>query len=81
MKIAWLEHKYFEQTQQRHAKFRVALARSPDLHGLMSLNYWANRAGALETVWDEVLNTLVLGVCAGPGGWSGSELADGCAGG
>lgn len=62
VEIAWLEQKYFEETQQRPAKFRVALARSPELHCLISLNYWAERAGSLERVWDEVLDTLVLAV-------------------
>lgn len=29
---------------------------------LITMNYWANRAPALERVWNEVIRTLVLGV-------------------
>jgi hypothetical protein len=52
---------------QRAAKSRVALLRAPELHCLISLNYWADRAETLEPVWDQVLDSLVFGACvAGP---------------
>jgi hypothetical protein len=59
--ILWLEQEYMESTQKRPAKFRVAIARSPELHCLISMNYWAKRAPTLEPVWNEVLRTLTLG--------------------
>ena len=61
MEIAWLEQRYIEKTQNRDARFRVAIARG-ELVVLISMNYWANRASGLERVWDEVLRTLQLGV-------------------
>jgi hypothetical protein len=60
LEIAWLEQKYIESEYKRDARFRVALARGPVLC-LLSMNYWADRAGVLEPAWDEVLRTLVMG--------------------
>jgi len=61
MEILWLEQRYIENTQNRDARFRVALARGAVVV-LISMNYWANRASGLERVWDEVLRTLQLGL-------------------
>ena len=61
LEIAWLEQKYTDPERERDARFRVALARGPELC-LISMNYWADRAAELEPVWDEVLRTLVMGV-------------------
>jgi hypothetical protein len=61
LEIAWLEQRYIEKTQNRDARFRVAIARG-ELVVLISMNYWANRAAGLERVWDEVLRTLQLGL-------------------
>jgi len=61
MEIAWLEQRYIDGGQKRDARFRVALARGPVVC-LISLNYWSDRAGDLEPVWDEVLRTVVLGM-------------------
>ena len=60
--IAWLEQRYIDTEYKRDARFRVALARGPVLC-LVSMNYWSNRAAGLERVWDEVLRTLVMGMC------------------
>ena len=59
LEIVWMEEQYLETSQQRDARFRVALARGPVLC-LVSMNYWSNRADKLEPVWDHVLNTLQL---------------------
>src|SRR5438552_2961252 len=61
VEISWLEQRYLESTQNRDARFRVALARGPVVC-LISMNYWSSRAAGLERVWEEVLRTLVLGV-------------------
>jgi hypothetical protein len=61
LEVAWLEQRYTDAEYKRDARFRVALARGPVLC-LISMNYWSNRAAALEEVWDEVLRTLVMGV-------------------
>ena len=61
LEIAWLEQRYTDAEYKRDARFRVALARGP-LLCLISMNYWSNRAAILEPAWDEVLNTLVLGM-------------------
>jgi hypothetical protein len=61
LEIAWLEQRYTDAEYNRDARFRVALARGPALC-LISMNYWSNRAAALESVWDEVLRTLVMGM-------------------
>jgi hypothetical protein len=61
LEIAWLEQSYMDAEYQRDARFRVALARGPALC-LISMNYWADRAAELESVWDEVLRTLVMGL-------------------
>jgi hypothetical protein len=57
--VMWLEQHYLESTQNRDARFRVALARGP-LICLVSMNYWSSRAAKLEPVWDHVLSTLQL---------------------
>jgi hypothetical protein len=59
LEILWLEQYYLESTQNRDARFRVALARGP-LICLVSMNYWSSRAGKLEPVWDHVMSTLQL---------------------
>jgi hypothetical protein len=61
LEIAWLEQGYIDAEYNRDARFRVALARGPVLC-LISMNYWSNRAAALESAWDEVLRTLVMGM-------------------
>jgi hypothetical protein len=61
MEVLWLEQRYMEKTQNRDARFRVALARGPVVV-LISMNYWSSRASGLERVWDEVLHTLQLGL-------------------
>ena len=61
IEMAWLEQKYIDTARKRDARFRAALARGTTLC-LISMNYWADRAAALEPVWDEVLRTLVMGV-------------------
>jgi len=61
LEIAWLEQRYTDTEFSRDARFRVALTRGPVLC-LISMNYWSNRAAALEPVWDEVLRTLVMGM-------------------
>ncbi len=59
LEIVWLEQQYIENTQNRDARFRIALARGPVVC-LISLNYWTDRADKLEPVWDHVLGTLQL---------------------
>ncbi|MBV9505119.1 MAG: hypothetical protein JO323_08965 [Acidobacteriia bacterium] len=61
LEIAWLEQRYKDREYKRDARFRVALARG-SAFCLISMNYWANRAAGLESVWDEVLRTLVIGL-------------------
>jgi hypothetical protein len=61
IEIAWLEQRYFDAAYQRDARFRVSLARGLALC-LITMNYWSDRAAQLEPAWDEVLNTLVMGV-------------------
>jgi hypothetical protein len=60
--IAWLEQRYRDAEHgNRDARFRVALVRGPVMC-LISMNYWAERAGRLEPVWDHVLATLIFDV-------------------
>lgn len=60
-RIYWLEQTYTNKEYNRAAKFRAAIARGPVM-ALITMSYWANRAPALERVWNEVIRTLVLGV-------------------
>lgn len=60
-RIIWFEQFYTNKEFNRAAKFRAAIAGGPVI-ALLTMNYWADRAPALERVWDEVLRTLVLGV-------------------
>lgn len=61
LEIAWLEQEYFETTQKRDARFRVAIGRG-SVHVLITMNYWLSKAPTLERVWDEVMRTLVMGI-------------------
>jgi hypothetical protein len=59
--IIWLEQRYTDAEHgNRDARFRVALVRGPVIC-LISMNYWTERAAALEPVWDHVLATLIFG--------------------
>ena len=59
--VAWVEQRYTDAEHgNRDARFRVALVRGPVMC-LISMNYWAERAGTLEPVWDHVLATLIFG--------------------
>ncbi len=60
LQIAWLERRHVDKDYHRAAKFRVAIVRGPQVHLLITMNYWADRASGLEKVWKEVLRTLVL---------------------
>ena len=64
MQIVWVEQKYLDKEYKRDARFRVALARESTIC-LISMNYWAARADALEPVWDEILASLVMGLPIG----------------
>jgi len=59
LEVVWLEQRYIEKTQDRDARFRVAIARGAAVC-LISMNYWANRAAGLERVWEEVMRTLQM---------------------
>lgn len=61
LEICWLEQRYVPEGYERHARFRAALA-SGSAICLISMNYWSDRAEALEPVWDEVLRSLVIGM-------------------
>ncbi len=61
MEVVWVEQRYIETTQNRDARFRVAIARGAVVC-LITMNYWSSRASGLEGTWDEVLRTLVLGL-------------------
>ena len=61
MEVVWVEQRYIESTQNRDARFRVAIARGAVVC-LITMNYWSSRASGLERVWDEVMRTLVLGL-------------------
>jgi hypothetical protein len=56
-----MEQSYVDAEQNRDARFRVAIARGPVIC-VISMNYWSDRAGELEPVWEEVLRTLTLGI-------------------
>ena len=62
VEVVWLEQRYIEATQNRDARFRVALARGGGVVCLISMNYWSDRAAGLERVWEEVLRTLQFGL-------------------
>jgi hypothetical protein len=60
--IVWLEQRYTDAEHgNRDARFRVALVRGPVMC-LISMNYWAERAGSLDPVWDHVLASLIFGI-------------------
>ena len=61
LEVVWVEQRYIESTQNRDARFRVAIARGAVVC-LITMNYWSSNAAGLERVWDEVLRTLVLGM-------------------
>jgi hypothetical protein len=59
--MVWLEQRYTDADHgHRDARFRVALVRGPVIC-LITMNYWAERAGTLDRVWDHVLATLIFG--------------------
>jgi hypothetical protein len=59
--IVWVEQRYVDEDFSRDARRRIGLARGLAIC-LITMNYWTDRAEAIEEVWDEVLRTFVIGI-------------------
>lgn len=59
--VAWREVRFIDPNEHREAHSRIAVARWSNIQPLLTFDFWADDAPKLEPVWDEVMNSLVLG--------------------
>ncbi len=62
LELAWTETTFIDPNQRREARSRICLARGSNKQALITLDFWAEDAPRLCTVWDELLRSLELGV-------------------
>ena len=61
LNIAWSEVRYLEPEKKREAFSRIALGSGSGVRCLITFDFWADQAAKFAPVWDEVLDSLVLG--------------------
>jgi hypothetical protein len=62
-KIVWAEMKFIDhQAEPRPACSRTCVGLGSNVQCLITFDYWADQAEQLTPIWDEVLNSLVLGL-------------------
>ena len=61
LELAWTEIRFIDPGEYRAARSRICLARRDNIQPLITLDFWADDAARLGTVWNEVLRSLQLG--------------------
>jgi hypothetical protein len=62
LELVWTELSSIDATQHRDACSRICLARSPNTHAVITLDFWKDDAGRLGPVWEALLASLELGL-------------------
>ena len=58
--LAWTELRVIDARERREARSRFCLARGDGIQCLMSLDFWPEDEARLDTVWENVLDSLRL---------------------
>ena len=61
-RIAWIQIKFIDSNEDREAYSRICVGLGSNIQCLITFDYWADQAEKLTPVWDEVINSLVLGL-------------------
>ena len=61
-RIAWIQIKFLDSQENREAYSRICVGLGSNIQCLITFDYWADQAEGLTPVWDEVMNSLVLGL-------------------
>jgi len=62
-RIVWTELKFIDtQDGEREAFSRICVGIGSRIQCLITFEYWADQAEKMTPVWDEVMNSLVLGL-------------------
>ena len=61
-RIVWLELKFMDCIEQREAYSRICLGLGSQIQCLITFDFWAADRDRMTPVWDEVLQTLTLGL-------------------
>ena len=62
LEIAWTELRVVDARERREARCRICLARGRGVQCLLSLDFWPEDETRLHAVWENVLDSLRLGV-------------------
>jgi hypothetical protein len=61
-RIVWAEIKFIDSEENREAFSRICIGLGSNVQCLITFDYWADQADRLTPVWDQVLDSLVLGL-------------------
>jgi hypothetical protein len=61
-RVVWTQIKFTDSEQNREAYSRTAIGLGSGVQCLITMDYWVEDAERVTPVWDEVINTLVLGL-------------------
>jgi hypothetical protein len=61
-RIVWTELKFIDAGENREAFSRICIGLGSNVQCLITFDYWADQADRLTPVWDQVLDSLVLGL-------------------
>ena len=61
-RIIWTEVKFIDSQENREAYSRICIGLGSGIQCLITFDYWADEANKLTPVWDEVINSLTLGL-------------------
>ncbi|NJR48603.1 MAG: hypothetical protein HC780_02650 [Leptolyngbyaceae cyanobacterium CSU_1_3] len=62
VRIAWTEIKFIDADDRREAFSRICIGLGSNIQCLITFDYWADQADRFTPVWDQVLDSLVLGL-------------------
>jgi hypothetical protein len=61
-RIVWTEIKFIDADDRREAFSRICIGLGSNIQCLITFDYWADQADRRTPVWDQVLDSLVLGL-------------------
>lgn len=61
-RIVWAEIKFIDPDEQREAFSRICISLGSNVQCLLTFDYWADQADQLTPIWDDVLDSLTLGL-------------------
>ncbi|HLG13083.1 MAG TPA: hypothetical protein VJH03_00980 [Blastocatellia bacterium] len=62
LELAWAELAFIDPAENRDARSRICIARGSNIQPLITMEFWEDQRARFAPVWDEVLESLQLGV-------------------